>query len=311
MNPLEPTMPCPSSSIPPDATTGDRMVRGLTLMAVSLFVATSAIAIDQARAKSKVDEAIAKYGVTGKNAIVAIFDRGIDWKNADFRNADGTTRIEYIFDLSDNSGASAPGNTYGIGTIYTKDQINAALANNTPLNTRDAVGHGTTTTAIAAGGGRNDSRYRGIAPDAHIITVKFTSEGAPAHDGEAAEAAFGDTAQFPMRSGCPSSCWRISAASADPVTVRARSRARSTPPSARASPASFLSPVRATTATATSTITPAALSLPRKPRPSKSRRSRTEPWTLIYGTRRPIGSPSASSLRRRRLVPIPRPLDRP
>ncbi len=144
-------------------------------------------AMDQARLKTHADEAIAKYGVTGSNAIIAILDRGIDWKNADFRNPDGTTRIEYIFDTLDNTGANAPGNTWGVGTIYTKAQINAALATNGTLNTRDAVGHGTTTAGIAAGGGRNDTRYRGIAPNAHLIIVKFVG-GAPAHDDQPAEA---------------------------------------------------------------------------------------------------------------------------
>ena len=94
-----------------------------------LLAVNSAFAIDKARLKTHVDEAIAKYGVTGSNVIIAILDRGIDWKNADFRNPDGTTRIEYIFDMLDNTGAFAPGNTWGVGTIYTKAQINTARGN--------------------------------------------------------------------------------------------------------------------------------------------------------------------------------------
>lgn len=163
----------------------------IAILAVASLVAVKpAFAIDQARLKTRADEAITKYGVTGSNAIIAILDRGIDWRNADFRNPDGTTRIEYIFDMLDNTGANAPGNTWGVGTIYTKAQINAALAANGTLNTRDAVGHGTTTTGIAAGGGRNDARYRGIAPDARLIIVKIVG-GAPAHGSEPAETTVG------------------------------------------------------------------------------------------------------------------------
>lgn len=156
-------------------------------------------AMNLARVETRTDLAVATYGVTGQGVIVAIIDRGIDWRNADFRNEDGTTRIKFIFDMTDNSGANAPGNTYGVGTIYTEAQINTALTGGPTLATRDAVGHGTTTTAIAAGNGRNlpDRRYRGIAPNASIIAVKFTSEGAPAHDDQPAEAAFYNEALFP------------------------------------------------------------------------------------------------------------------
>src|SRR6185369_12489663 len=118
--------------------------------------------------------------------------RGIDWKNADFRNADGTTRIAYAFDLSDDSGAAAPGNPYGKGTIYTRARIAAALSGGASIPFRDAVGHGTTTAGIPTGNGRNVAKYRGVATEATIISVKVTSEGAPAHDGEPAEAAFFD-----------------------------------------------------------------------------------------------------------------------
>jgi hypothetical protein len=156
-------------------------------------------AMDLARVETRTDLAVSTFGVSGRNVIVAILDRGIDWKNNDFRNEDGTTRIKYIFDLTDNTGAAAPGNIYGNGTIYTEAQINAALNGGTQLATRDAVGHGTTTSGIAAGNGRNSEnrKYRGIAPNATIIAVKFTTEGAPAHDGQPAETPFYNPALLP------------------------------------------------------------------------------------------------------------------
>jgi minor extracellular serine protease Vpr len=170
----------------------------LYTIAVVLSSIPAALAMDQVRIESRIDDAIAKYGVTGKGVIVATLDRGIDWKNNDFRNADGTTRIKWIFDLSDNSGAHAAGNPYGRGTISSEAQINAALNGGPTLATRDAVGHGTDTAGIPAGNGRNVYKYRGVAPEATLIVCKVTSEGAPAHDVQPAEAPFNDPTAFPI-----------------------------------------------------------------------------------------------------------------
>ncbi|MCY4059584.1 MAG: S8 family serine peptidase, partial [Gammaproteobacteria bacterium] len=135
------------------------------------------LAMDRVRAETGVDRAVARLGVSGAGTIVAIMDRGIDWQSNDFRNDDGTTRIAYIFDLSDDSSADDRRNAYGRGTIYTRQQIDRALAAGTMLATRDAVGHGTTTTGIAAGNGRNSPgrKYRGVAPEATIIAVKVVA----------------------------------------------------------------------------------------------------------------------------------------
>lgn len=159
---------------------------------LSILVET-AHALDVARAEARVDAAVAQFGLTGKGVIVAVLDRGIDWKNSDFRKEDGTTRIKWIFDLTNDAGATAPGNKYGKGTLYTEAQINEALANGTDLPTRDAVGHGTTTAGIAAGNGLGlaNRKYRGVAPEASLIIVKIIG-GAPAHGNQPAEPSFYD-----------------------------------------------------------------------------------------------------------------------
>jgi len=134
------------------------------------------------RALTGADQAQSTFGVTGKHVCVAILDRGIDYTVPDFRNADGTTRIKWMLDMS---GTGNP-------VEYSAAQINAALSSGTPLGERDAVGHGTVTAGIAAGNGSAAAagEFAGMAPDADLIIVKLTSEGAPAHDNQPAEAPF-------------------------------------------------------------------------------------------------------------------------
>ena len=102
-------------------------MRTLGLITLFFAILPAVWSLDKARIEARVDEAVATYGLTGKGVIYAMLDRGIDWQNNDFRNADGSTRIAYIFDLTDDSGAQSANNPYNLGTIYTRAQIDAAL----------------------------------------------------------------------------------------------------------------------------------------------------------------------------------------
>ena len=129
----------------------------ITFASLSFVFANFAFAEPEGNAEARVVQAWASYGVSGRGVIVAPIDRGIDWKHPDFRNADGSTRIEAIFDLTDDTGATAAGNTYGKGTIYTRAQINAALTSGGALATRDAIGHGSATAGGSTGNGDRKS----------------------------------------------------------------------------------------------------------------------------------------------------------
>lgn len=141
----------------------------------------------------------APYDLTGQGVLIGIVDSGIDYRNPDFRNEDGTTRIAYLWDQS-ISGNSPAG--YAAGSEFTREDINAALERNhsgsiadtdsTPdgmpisragetgadsarILSRDTSGHGTAVAGIAAGNGLGSEgrRYRGAAPEAELIIVKM------------------------------------------------------------------------------------------------------------------------------------------
>ncbi len=164
-------------------------MRFVFIFAVIFTFATETVALNESRVDMRVPEAVAAYGVTGKGVTVAVLDRGIAWDHPDFIDANGNTRIRAMLDQSGQNFCNA-NNPQPVE--YTQAQIDQALDQGGSLGMRDAVGHGTATAGTAAGNGRGlpDGRYKGIAPEADLIIVKTTSEGAPAHDDQPAEAGF-------------------------------------------------------------------------------------------------------------------------
>jgi subtilisin family serine protease len=73
-----------------------------------------------------------------------------------------------------------------------RTRLSSSTAGGSIINSRDAVGHGTVTAGIAAGNGRSliGGDHHGVAPEADLIIVKMTSEGALAHDHQSREDAF-------------------------------------------------------------------------------------------------------------------------
>lgn len=109
--------------------------------------------------------------LTGEGVLLGFVDTGIDYTNDAFRYADGSTKIQYIWDQTQ------PGNTpesFLIGTEYTQKQINRALNASNPYDLvpqQDTVGHGTFLASVA--GSRETGEYMGAAPDAELIVVKL------------------------------------------------------------------------------------------------------------------------------------------
>ena len=105
--------------------------------------------------------------LTGRGVLVAVIDSGIAYWNEDFRKADGTTRIRYLWDQV-------------LGQEYNEEQINAALAAGNRqqaleiVPSIDTTGHGTAVAGIAAGnGGTRGPAYAGIAVESELLIVRL------------------------------------------------------------------------------------------------------------------------------------------
>lgn len=110
-----------------------------------------------------VDKARNEYGISGEGIIIGFVDSGIDFTHPAFIKEDGTTRIEYIYDLSLG------------GEVYDRNLINKALKDPDPSSivpSYDVIEHGTHVAGIACAGGKIDPKYYGVAPKSSIIMVK-------------------------------------------------------------------------------------------------------------------------------------------
>ncbi|MGG7145766.1 S8 family peptidase [Clostridium butyricum] len=117
-------------------------------------------------------------GLDGYGVTVGIADTGIDYLNEEFIREDGTSRILSIWDQSIRNTNPDKKQTY-IGTIYTNEQINAAINayknNEDPyaiVPSKDERGHGTKIAGIIGARGANDT-FKGIANNCNFIIVKL------------------------------------------------------------------------------------------------------------------------------------------
>ena len=123
---------------------------------------------------------------------------GIAYRNRDFRNQDGSTRIRYLWDQTLEAGqvweqisrsgllpeerkeTYAPPSGYRLGVEFRAAQINEALnadseaEGNLLVPSVDTSGHGTAVAGIAAGtGGTAGAAYAGIARESELLVVRL------------------------------------------------------------------------------------------------------------------------------------------
>jgi subtilisin family serine protease len=105
----------------------------------------------------------------GKNVVVGIIDSGIEIGHPDFQNIDGTTRIQFFWDMRLNNVPGKNPQPYNYGTEWTAQDINNNICTSNDLTAY--AGHGTNVAGTAAGNGLALNKNAGAAPEADIIAV--------------------------------------------------------------------------------------------------------------------------------------------
>jgi subtilisin family serine protease len=116
--------------------------------------------------------------LTGTGIIIGVVDYGCDFRHNNFRHADGTTRLLFLWDQTGGLNSASP-EPYKYGREFSAECINAALQTANPyiaLQYEPEQGaHGTHVLDIAAGNGRATGRP-GVAPEADLIFVQMPLE---------------------------------------------------------------------------------------------------------------------------------------
>lgn len=176
-------------------------ISGMILLLISLFNPSGIMAQgNPAREESKLNQVYSEFSLTGENVVVALIDRGTDYFHPDFIDENGNTRLLYLYDMVNPAGANDPNNPYGIGTIFTEDELNASLASGgDPLST-DRHGHGSATSGITAGNGSaiSSMEFQGVAPGARIIVVKGFQDYFPPFGNEPGQDGFFNPSYLPV-----------------------------------------------------------------------------------------------------------------
>ncbi len=136
--------------------------KGVALMDTALIVN------NVVKVHSGISPLIQAYKGTG--VVVGILDAGIYFDHPDFKNADGSTRIRYIWDQNVTSGGSSVAPLpYNYGAEWSWIDINNGSCNHVePLSQQS---HGTTVAGTACGNGLGSGYFTGVAPESEIIAV--------------------------------------------------------------------------------------------------------------------------------------------
>ena len=124
-------------------------------------------------------------GNNGRGVVVGICDWGFDFTHPNFRNADGSTRLEALWDQRGTGDPSAPA-PYNYGRLHRRQDVDAALAQPDPCaalgyhpadgDPNDNGSHGCHVADILAGNRREPGSEVGLASESDIIFVHLGAQ---------------------------------------------------------------------------------------------------------------------------------------
>lgn len=106
---------------------------------------------------------------SGKDVIIGVIDGGIELNHPDFQDSLGNTRVLYIWDQGVAFNPNRQANQYTYGVEWDAASIDSNIS--THDDNPNEFGHGSNVTGAAASNGLAKGNFRGVAPDANIITV--------------------------------------------------------------------------------------------------------------------------------------------
>lgn len=144
--------------------------------------------LDNARATLRAPPPEISGAGSGRGVVIGIVDSGVEVAHPDLRNADGTTRVAWWLDFSQNPAGRHPELEAALG-CRAQPGLRCQVLDASDLDERlqndvlgdepgDPLGHGTHVASIAAGNGlASAGRWAGVAPEATLIVARVTAAG--------------------------------------------------------------------------------------------------------------------------------------
>src|SRR5215203_594795 len=120
--------------------------------------------------------------INGAGVVIGIVDYGCDFVHPNFRNADGNTRLRFLWDQGTGLATQISPSGFPYGREFTEQALNEALDSVDPYQSLaydpGGASHGTHVMDIAGGNGAA-TQAPGVAPGTDLILVHLSSDDTP------------------------------------------------------------------------------------------------------------------------------------